>query len=76
MVSVFLYLAQPSRCKLHSQNSRSDPLVQGSEGLIKHVAVWQQGAEVNIDVPPPVLEPEYQQVHIGGHICQLHRNRG
>ena len=76
MVGVLLYLAQPSRCELHSQNSCPDLLVQGSEGLIKHVAVWQQGAEVDVNVLPSVLEPKYQQVHIGSHICQLYRNGG
>ena len=76
MVSVLLYLVQPSRYELHSQNSRPDPSVQGSEELIKYVAAWQHGAEADVDVPPPVLEPKYQQVHIDGHVCQLHKNGG
>ena len=76
MVGILLYLAQPSRCKLHSQNSRPDPSVQGSEELIEYVAAWHPGAEADINVPPPVLEPKYQQVHIDGHVCQLHRNGG
>ena len=74
MVSILLYLAQPSRCELHSQNSRPDLSVQGSEELIEYVAAWQQGAEANVNVPPLVLEPKYQQVDIDGHVCQLHRN--
>ena len=73
---VLLYLAQPSRYKLHSQDSHPDPSVQGSEGLIEHVAAWQQGAKVNINVPPLVLELECQRVHIDDYVCQLYRNGG
>ena len=39
------------------------------------MAAWQQGAEVDDNVPPPVLELKYQQVYIDSHICQLHRIR-